>query len=120
RAEPAVEPRPRFASVEQYVIRGGREGYDRLQLLARERWPETSALLERVGLSSAMRVVDVGCGSGDVTLEMARLVGRNGHVTGIDMDEVKLDLARRVAAERGLENIQFQACNVNDWVGAAA
>ena len=28
-----------------YVIRGGRPGYDRLALLARERWPDTRALL---------------------------------------------------------------------------
>jgi len=48
--------------VEQYVIRGGREGYERLLVLARERWPDTAALFGRVGLSPGMRCVDLGCG----------------------------------------------------------
>jgi hypothetical protein len=33
-----------------------------------------------------------------VTLLLAQLIGGGGHVTAIDMDDVKLDLARRSAA----------------------
>jgi xylose isomerase len=33
--------------MERYVIRGGKEGYERLLLLARERWPDTAALFKR-------------------------------------------------------------------------
>ena len=39
----------RIAQVERYVIRGGQEGYERLQLLARERWPDTAALFRTGG-----------------------------------------------------------------------
>lgn len=100
---------------ERYVIRGGRAGYERLKLLARARWPDTAALFERVGIGPGMRCVDLGCGGGEVTFEIARLVAPSGHVTGVDMDEVKLDLARAAAAERGIANVTFQAANVNDW-----
>jgi 2-polyprenyl-3-methyl-5-hydroxy-6-metoxy-1,4-benzoquinol methylase len=62
-----------------------------------------------------MRCLDLGCGGGEVTFELARLVGAQGHVTGVDMDEVKLSLARATAAERGLTNVEFRAGNVNDW-----
>ena len=82
---------------EQYVIRGGRQGYDRLRLLARDRWPDTAALLARAGVGAGMRCVDLGCGGGEVTLELARLVGPDGVATGIDMDPVKLDLAHQEA-----------------------
>ena len=61
-----------------YVIRGGKPGYDRLLLLARDRWPDTRALLERAGVSAAVRCIDIGCGGGEVTLEIARLVGPAG------------------------------------------
>ena len=47
-----------------YVIRDGRPGYDRLALLARERWPDTQALLKRAGVSPGMRCIDIGCGGG--------------------------------------------------------
>lgn len=97
------------------MIRGGKEGYERLLLLARDRWPDTAALFERAGLSPGMRCVDLGCGGGEVTLEMARLVAPGGSVTGVDMDEVKLDLARQEAARRGLGNAQFRLLNLHDW-----
>ena len=62
-----------------------------------------------------MRCIDIGCGGGAVTLEMARLVAPGGAVVGIDMDEVKLGLARQAAAERGLSNAEFRVLDVRDW-----
>ena len=106
--------------VDRYVIRGGKEGYDRLQVLARARWPDTRDLLERVGVRSGARCLDLGCGGGEVTFELARLVGTDGHVTGVDMDEVKLALGRASAVEQGLANVEFRAANVNDWSEASA
>jgi SAM-dependent methyltransferase len=101
--------------VERYVIRGGKEGYERLLLLARDRWPDTAALFERAGLSPGMSCIDLGCGGGEVTLEIARLVAPGGSVTGVDMDQIKLDLGRRVAAGRGLANVEFRLLDVRDW-----
>ena len=45
-----------------------------------------------------------------VTFELARLVGTDGHVTGVDMDEVKLALGRASAVEQGLANVEFRGC----------
>ena len=101
--------------MEPYVIRGGKEGYERLLLLARERWPTTAALFERAGGSPGMRCIDLGCGSGSVTLEIARLIAPRGYVTGVDMDAIKLDLARGEAAARGLGNIEFRTLNLRQW-----
>ncbi len=101
--------------VERYVIRGGREGYDRLLLLARASWPDTAALFGRAGLRPGMKCIDLGCGGGEVTFEIARLVEPGGSVTGVDMDEVKLGLARKAAVERGVGNVEFLAGNVNEW-----
>jgi ubiquinone/menaquinone biosynthesis C-methylase UbiE len=100
---------------EQYVIRGGREGFERLRLLHRVRWPDTAELFDRIGLQSGIRCADLGCGGGEVTFEIARLVGPGGHVTGFDMDEVKLGLARSSAAEQGIENVRFRPVDVNEW-----
>ncbi len=57
------------------MIRGGKQGYDRLAVLARNWLPTTSALFDRVQLGAGMRCLDLGCGGGDVTLVMARRVG---------------------------------------------
>src|SRR5579859_4146665 len=101
--------------MERYVIRGGQAGYERLQLLARVHWPNTRAHLERAGLAAGMRCIDVGCGGGEVTIEIAKLIAPDGSVIGIDMDDVKLDLARAAAVDRGLTNIEFRALNIHEW-----
>ncbi len=62
-----------------------------------------------------MHGIDLGCGGGEVTLEIAKLVAPDGVVTGIDMDDVKIDLARAAAVERGVHNVGFLADNVDNW-----
>jgi ubiquinone/menaquinone biosynthesis C-methylase UbiE len=100
---------------EHYVIQGGEVGYERLQVLARNWAPTTNALLDRVGLEPGMSALDLGWGAGDVTFELARRVGPSGRVLGVDMDEVKIGLARERAAAEDVTNIEFQVLSVYDW-----
>jgi len=95
-----------------YVIRGGTEGRERLRILSRVMWPSTLNLLQRAGFGSGMACLDIGCGGGDVSRELARLVGPGGRVVGIDIDEVKIAIAREEAAALGLFNLEFRACNL--------
>jgi ubiquinone/menaquinone biosynthesis C-methylase UbiE len=99
----------------RYVISGGREGYERLRLLARVRWPETAQLFADAEVGPGQTCLDLGCGGGAVTMELARLVGPAGRAVGIDMDEVKLELARTDAAEAGLSNVEFRQTDVDRW-----
>lgn len=86
----------------QYVLQGGVEGVERLRLLARAKWPTTEALLRRAGLVAGMRCLDVGCGIGEVTLQLARWVGPGGQAVGIDSNEEFMALARAEATRQGL------------------
>jgi SAM-dependent methyltransferase len=56
------------------------------------------------------QVLDVGCGTGTLALEVARRVGRAGHVAGIDPSPEQIARARAKAARRHLSNspIAFQ------------
>ena len=92
----------RASRSEDYVLRGGRAGADRLRLLNRVKWPTTEPLLRTAGLRAGMSCLDVGCGGGDVTLKMAALVGAEGRVVGVDRDQSILQLARREADKQGL------------------
>lgn len=85
-----------------YVLRGGGDGAQRLRLLDRVKWPTTRALLRRAGLRRGMTCLDAGCGGGAVTLRLARRVGADGWVEGIDVDERALALAREEAKRRQL------------------
>ncbi len=77
--------------------------------------PITDQLLRRAGVSSGMRVLDVGCGVGEVAFIAARLVGPLGHVTAIDVDESALAIGRRAAQELEMANITFMRCDVTEF-----
>jgi SAM-dependent methyltransferase len=53
------------------------------------------------------RVIDIGCGCGDTSMELARRVGGDGKVVGADISAPMLDVARRRAAELGLGQVNF-------------
>jgi ubiquinone/menaquinone biosynthesis C-methylase UbiE len=95
-----------------YVIRGGIEGRNRLRILSRVMWPSTLNLLQRAGVRPGLRCLDIGCGGGDVSCELARLVGPSGSVVGMDIDEVKIAIAREEAAALDISNLEFRACNL--------
>jgi ubiquinone/menaquinone biosynthesis C-methylase UbiE len=79
----------------------------RLSLQASILNPLSDQLLRRAGLSAGLRVLDIGCGVGELSMVAARLVGRRGRVTGIDIDEGALALAAERAREQGLDHIDF-------------
>jgi arsenite methyltransferase len=52
-------------------------------------------------------VLDLGSGAGTDSLVAAQMVGKQGHVTGIDMTPAMLAKARSAAAEMSLSNVEF-------------
>jgi ubiquinone/menaquinone biosynthesis C-methylase UbiE len=103
-----------------YVIRGGIEGRERLRVVSRVMRPSTLQLFERAGLPQGACCLDVACGGGDVTLDIARLVGLEGRVIGVDVDDTKLQLARDEAAQLRLPNVEFQNCLIGSGQLAGA
>ena len=101
--------------MQRYVIRGGQAGFERLQLLAALRLPDTRDLLDRVGVTPGGRCVDLGSGSGDIAAELARRVGPYGSVTGLDVDGTKVELARAMAAGQGLAQLSFAEADLEHW-----
>ena len=77
----------------------------RLLLQASVLNPFSDELLKRAGLSAGLRVLDIGCGVGELSMVAARLVGRTGRVTGIDIDDGALAIAVVRARELGLDRI---------------
>ena len=67
----------------------------------------TERLLVDAGVGAGMRVLDVGCGMGDVSLLVARLVGEQGQVLGVDRDPRPLVVARKRASELNLSRVAF-------------
>ena len=87
----------------------------RLALQASILNPLTEQLLRRAGISTGMHVLDLGCGIGEVSLMAARLVGRRGAVTGIDIDQAALATAADRAREQALGNLKFVQGSIDQY-----
>jgi ubiquinone/menaquinone biosynthesis C-methylase UbiE len=74
----------------------------------------TEHVLHLARLAPGMRVLDVGCGPGDVVFLAARLVGPEGTVIGVDTSPEAIAQARQRAAAIGLTNVQFLAQDLSD------
>lgn len=98
----------------QYAMGHSDRERRRLALQASVQNPMTDQLLRRAGLLAGMRVLDLGCGVGDVSILAAHLVGRDGSVTGIDLDEVSLEIARTRAREQSLHQVKFERCAIEE------
>jgi ubiquinone/menaquinone biosynthesis C-methylase UbiE len=77
--------------------------------------PLTEQLFRRAGISSGMSVLDIGCGVGDVSLIAARLVGRHGSVTSVDIDPAALKTLEARASAEGMKHVECIETNVHGW-----
>jgi SAM-dependent methyltransferase len=96
---------------EHYILATGGKDTERLRLLQEVYGPGTQASFARVGLKPGQRVLDVGCGSGNMACWIAEQVGPNGSVLGIDNSASQIEVAREQARSRGLANVEFQTAD---------
>lgn len=74
-------------------------------------WPAPAKVLDAIGLTAGMDVIDLCSGDGWFTLEIAKLAR---HVVAIDLDEKFLELARTRLAENSITNCRFVAADAYD------
>jgi len=93
----------------QTVARGWRRWEPMFQSFS---WPLALRMAAVAEIGSGHRVLDVGCGIGDPTLQVAVLVGPHGRVVGLDISEGMIAIARERAAALGLGHAEFRVEDV--------
>lgn len=103
-------------TTDEYHFGYSREELERLGYQHRV-WVEANQhLLGRAGLAPGAMVVDLGCGPGYTTIDLARAVGPEGQVIAVDRDaEQSLPRLRERAEAAGLSNIETQAANLETF-----
>ena len=75
--------------------------------LDRQLAPIGHAAMAKAGFSAGQTVLDVGCGCGETTLELAGKIAP-GEIVGGDVSELLLEVARETAKAQGVGNVRFQ------------
>jgi ubiquinone/menaquinone biosynthesis C-methylase UbiE len=77
--------------------------------------PVTERWLREAGIGLGMRVLDVGCGTGEVTAMVAELVGEGGRVVGVDQSKFATDIARMRAEKFHLQQMSVVSLPIEDY-----
>lgn len=99
--------KPTSSSQTSYALGHSEAELERLSRQAQAFEPFTRQLLQQAGITSGMRVLDVGCGSGDVSFLAADLVGPSGEVIGADRVAEAVKRATARAQAKDIRNVKF-------------
>src|SRR6478609_8027043 len=70
----------------------------------REQEERCSLMLANLGVKRGMTICDMGCGNGFYTLQMAKMVGEDGHIYGVDIQPEMLKLMNDRGDQQGIRN----------------
>jgi len=90
-----------------YSFGVGREGVERLDLVNEIFGPHSRRFLLNVGLREGLSVLEVGCGSGNMTAFLAERVGPVGRVVAVDASPLQIDIAGELCSKAGHRNVTF-------------
>jgi SAM-dependent methyltransferase len=76
--------------------------------------PRASDAWQRAGFTRGQTLVDLGCGPGYATLELAQIAGRAGRVIGIDRSRRFLDHLEARAEALGIDNVETLELDLNE------
>ncbi len=77
----------------------------------------TAELFDQIGFQRGWRVLDLGCGAGNVSLLAAERVGPEGTVVAVDRDPATVERAQADMAGRGITNIDFRVADAQSLDG---
>jgi SAM-dependent methyltransferase len=104
--------RPSPTPERHYLLGHGGSELRRLDLQGSLYRDVTLRAFETAGLAPGMRVLDIGCGTGDVTLTAAEVVGSRGAVLGVDRGTQAIETAAAKARSSGLTQVSFECAEL--------
>ncbi len=106
-----------MADIEKEYVLGSSDREVARLAFQHEVWAEvTAGLFRTAGVSYGHTVADLGCGPGFVSLELARLVGPEGHVSALDASDKFVSLLSSRIDSLSLDNIRVSkgdVCSLN-------
>ena len=96
---------------ETYILNTNDQARARLSLQHQLYAHSTGSLIQEAGIKEGMSGLEIGCGSGAMTLELARLVGKDGSLLSIDLSKSQLDYVKNIT--KNYSTLRFKQWDVN-------
>lgn len=96
-----------MAETTDYILGTDKEELERLGFQHRVWSKDAFELWELAGLGRGQHILDLGCGPGFATFDLATITGPEGRVTGVDISPGYIAYARQQAVARGVDNVEF-------------
>ncbi len=97
----------------EYFLTTGQQDADRLTIINQLYNPGTLDFIQQSGLTTGMTVLEIGCGTGHMAVELAKRVGPSGKVIASDICPKQLVIAQKTATEAQCTNIEFIQLDIN-------
>jgi SAM-dependent methyltransferase len=109
-----------MAEEREYVLGTGEDELTRLGFQHAVWGGYAAQAWEAAGFGPGQRLLDVGCGPGYATLDLARLVGPAGHVHGVDLSERFVEHLKTEVAARRIRNVTAEVADVTAGLAAGS
>jgi len=90
----------------------GSRWLERHDTIDRQIAPFGRRAMDAASVAHGERILDIGCGCGETTFDLARRVGDTGAVVGVDISALLVDEALKLARQSGLSNVQFENADI--------
>ena len=97
-----------------YVLGTHDEEIARLGLQHRVWRPRATEVWRRAGFTEGQTLLDVGCGPGFASLDLAEIVGPTGHVVAVDRSRRFLDVLEAAGRQRGLAHLETHEIDLDE------
>src|SRR5262245_9010038 len=97
-----------------YVLGTHDEEVERLGLQHRVWRPRVLDAWSRAGFSTGQTILDIGCGPGHATFDLAGIVGPTGRVVGLERSRRFLDVLESERRRLGLENVETREVDLDE------
>jgi ubiquinone/menaquinone biosynthesis C-methylase UbiE len=105
---------------EKWNTETGSRWLERHAIIDQQIAPFGHQTMDRANIQPGWRVLDVGCGCGETTVELARRVGHSGSVRGVDISAPLIEAARALAQKSDLRNVRFDEADAQTFLFSAA
>lgn len=100
-----------------YILATGKETEYRLSILNKIYGKYTNILLNKIGLSSGMKVAIIGCGSGEGIEAIYQKIGSNGKLLCIDVSQNQINLTKTKLNDKNIDRAKYQIADIQEYQG---